>query len=79
MGLFNDPYDADSPLTCACGYHASQAEHDAAIAEDLSNRALESALLRALFQRRDDERRRFLRATPSAPIRINIKLLIKEA
>jgi len=71
MSYLDDPFRADRPQRCACGAHASAAEHDAAQAaaleltrtdpEALSNRVVETALLRALFPR-DGERRRFLRA-----------------
>lgn len=66
MSLFQNPFNADSRLTCACGRHASAAEHDAAArdAERLSGRALETAVMKALFPK-DAERRRFLRAVGS--------------
>lgn len=70
-----DPYDAERPLLagCACGQHASTADHDAAMAravrpgteatnaEALSNRLLEAALVKAIFPQ-EAVRRRFLRA-----------------
>ena len=74
-----DPYDADAPLmmSCACGRHASQAEHETASAasatrelirrsqgaafEDYSNAFIEASLVKAIFPQ-DAVRRRFLRA-----------------
>ena len=71
-----DPYDADRPLRlgCACGQHASAAEHAAADAAvqlrarssdadfvERSNAFVEAALVKALFPR-DEVRRRFLKA-----------------
>ncbi|OZI39947.1 nitrate ABC transporter substrate-binding protein [Bordetella genomosp. 5] len=65
MSLFRNPFDARSRLSCACGQHASAAEHDQALAGDaLHERAVEGAIMRALFP--DDMlRRRFLRAVGS--------------
>ncbi|MFJ1301952.1 CmpA/NrtA family ABC transporter substrate-binding protein [Pseudomonadota bacterium AL_CKDN230030165-1A_HGKHYDSX7] len=65
MSLFRNPFDARSRLSCACGQHASAAEHDQALAGDaLHDRAVEGAIMRALFP--DDLlRRRFLRAVGS--------------
>ena len=65
MSLFRNPFDARSRLSCACGQHASAAEHDQALAGDaLNDRAVEGAIMRALFP--DDVlRRRFLRAVGS--------------
>lgn len=72
-----DPYDADRPLrmACACGRHASAAEHassEAAVATlrtrseeagfiERSNAFIEATLVKALFPQ-DAERRRFIRA-----------------
>lgn len=67
-----DPYDADRPLRlgCACGRHASDAEHagaalrarsESAGFEAESNAFVEAALVKALFPQ-DALRRRFLRA-----------------
>jgi nitrate/nitrite transport system substrate-binding protein len=67
-----DPYDADRPLSlgCACGRHASPADHAAAELrtrsesaefEASSNAFVEAALVKALFPQ-DALRRRFLRA-----------------
>ncbi|OZI57232.1 CmpA/NrtA family ABC transporter substrate-binding protein [Bordetella genomosp. 1] len=65
MSLFRNPFDARARLGCACGRHASQDDHDRALAGDaLSDRAVEGAVMRALFP--DDVlRRRFLRAVGS--------------
>ncbi len=71
MATFDDPYDSSRPLGrsgCACGRHASQADHDA---DPLDNalggsearltRVVQGAVMRALFP--DDlTRRNFLRA-----------------
>jgi len=67
MSLFRNPFDAQSRLACGCGRHASQAEHDLAQrheAEALQARAVESAVMRALFPQ-DALRRAFLRAVGS--------------
>ena len=62
MSLFRDAFDPKVRLMqCACGRHASQAAHDAATEEALSERVVEQAVMRALFPR-DDLRRRFLTA-----------------
>jgi len=69
MSAFQDPFDADAKLTrgCSCGNHSDRAEHDAALArnssdaEALASRAVDQAVMRALFPR-DAVRRRFLRA-----------------
>jgi nitrate/nitrite transport system substrate-binding protein len=66
MSRLPDPYDADRPLMlrCACGAHASAAEHDAAAAADAqaeSNAFIEASLVKALFPH-DRLRRRFLKA-----------------
>ncbi|MCU0835378.1 MAG: ABC transporter substrate-binding protein [Chromatiaceae bacterium] len=68
-GLPN-PFDPKVKLHrggCACGRHHSQSEHDAAHREEqqaLQERAVEGAVMRALFPE-DVERRRFLRAVGS--------------
>ncbi|MEI2417965.1 CmpA/NrtA family ABC transporter substrate-binding protein [Orrella sp. JC864] len=65
MSLFSNPFNADSRLRCACGRHASQAEHEQALrAEALQARAVEGAVMRALFPD-DGLRRRFLKAVGS--------------
>jgi len=74
-----DPYDADKPLlmSCACGRHGSEREHQAASARDAantliqrsqeaafeqeSNAFIEASLMKAIFPQ-DAVRRRFLRA-----------------
>jgi len=65
MSLFRNPFDAQSRLTCGCGRHASQADHDRAISADAAQeRAVEGAVMRALFPQ-DDMRRRFIKAVGS--------------
>jgi nitrate/nitrite transport system substrate-binding protein len=70
MSLFDNPYDSQPLARCACGRHATQAAHDTEVtrlatdSEALSNRSVETAILRALFPR-DAQRRRFLRAVGS--------------
>ena len=71
MSGFKNPYDPNVELSagCACGAHATPAEHDAAVeacslesgSEALHARVVESAVMRALFPH-DEMRRRFLRA-----------------
>jgi len=64
MALFDSPFDAETRLGpgCACGRHASQAEHDKALAGDaLYTRVVEQGVMRALFPH-DAGRRAFLRA-----------------
>ncbi len=73
MGLFRNPFDANSKLTkgCDCGAHSSQEEHNRAFraegvdapASDESNyeRVVQSAILRAMFPV-DAHRRAFLSA-----------------
>lgn len=64
---FQDPFDADRKLTskagCHCGSHASEAEHDAAVAgeEQRFERVVQSAVVRAMFPQ-DAQRRAFLRS-----------------
>ena len=69
MSLFSNPFDSRIRLHCSCGSHASQSEHDAAQAdtEALGSRAVEQAVVRALFPN-DAVRRSFLSAvgTPTA-------------
>ncbi|CZZ88346.1 ABC transporter substrate-binding protein [Bordetella ansorpii] len=65
MSLFRNPFDPHARLGCACGRHASPAEHDRALPEHAAqDRAVESAVMRALFPN-DALRRRFLRAVGS--------------
>ena len=63
MSLFSNPFDSNTRLRCSCGVHASQQEHEAASvrASALSERAVEQAVMRALFPR-DEVRRSFLNA-----------------
>lgn len=66
MSAFNNPFDPNTKLTqgCSCGHHASQAEHDHARemeARDLEDRAVEGAIMRAIFPH-DETRRHFLRS-----------------
>ncbi|HRQ47008.1 MAG TPA: CmpA/NrtA family ABC transporter substrate-binding protein [Rhodocyclaceae bacterium] len=67
MSAHQDPFDYRVRLHrggCSCGRHHSQAEHDQAKALELrsvQDRAVEGAVMRALFPR-DDVRRRFLKA-----------------
>lgn len=69
MSAFNDPFDPQVKLGngCNCGHHATQAEHNADLvnktsdSEALGSRAVESAVMRALFPH-DETRRNFLRA-----------------
>ena len=67
MSTFDDPFDASRRLSragCSCGAHASQADHDGAVAADetaRSYRAVEGAVMRAMFPH-DATRRGFLNA-----------------
>ncbi|MBX9810781.1 MAG: ABC transporter substrate-binding protein [Burkholderiales bacterium] len=69
MSAFNDPFDPQVKFGngCHCGHHATPAEHNADPAdttsdsEALGSRAVESAVMRALFPH-DETRRNFLRA-----------------
>lgn len=65
MSAFNNPFDHNTKLTrgCSCGHHGSQAEHDHALAmeaHELGERAVEGAIMRAIFPH-DETRRNFLR------------------
>jgi nitrate/nitrite transport system substrate-binding protein len=68
MSAFDNPFDPQVKLGngCNCGNHATQAEHNAGLAsqtgdsEALGSRAVESAVMRALFPH-DETRRNFLR------------------
>src|SRR6185369_9788931 len=55
-----NPFDPEARLSCSCGAHASQAEHDQS-EEAPSRRAIETAVMRALFPE-DAVRRKFLNA-----------------
>ena len=74
MSIFSNPFDSKTRLSCSCGRHVSQAEHDAISArsatlagEDLTSNVVEQAVMRALFPN-DATRRKFLQAvgTPAA-------------
>ena len=75
MSLFDNPLDANASLACACGRHASRSEHERESAETLSRRAIETAIVKALFPR-DAERRRFLRAVGSGTARAALASLL---
>jgi nitrate/nitrite transport system substrate-binding protein len=66
MATFDNPFDPNRRLGCACGRHASDAEHAAEasrIARDgdfRETRVIESAIMRAVFPH-DAQRRAFLR------------------
>ena len=64
MSIFRNPFDPKQKLGCSCGRHVSQAEHEAAehlSLEQAERRALEGAVMRAVFPH-DAARRRFLQA-----------------
>jgi nitrate/nitrite transport system substrate-binding protein len=73
MSAFHDPFDPEIRLArgCSCGRHSNESEHEADLAralgnaagdsEALASRAVDQAVMRALFPR-DETRRRFLRA-----------------
>lgn len=67
MPIFDNPFDANIKLSCSCGRHASEAEHQSAISAELRTeeqqmaRVVQSAVLRAVFPN-DGVRRSFLRA-----------------
>src|SRR5579864_2788153 len=79
MSAFKNPFNSRIRLGagCFCGRHPNQAEHDAESenlardepdgndADTLNRRAIESAVMRALFPR-DETRRRFLSAVGSS-------------
>ncbi|WP_375457426.1 ABC transporter substrate-binding protein, partial [uncultured Methylobacterium sp.] len=69
MALFDDPFDATRRLSrggCACGAHASEAEHAAALSGDAEiQRLVDGAVMRALFPQ-DAKRRAFLRSVGAA-------------
>ncbi len=74
MSLFSSPFDSRVRLSgCPCGRHASQEEHLQAggtpvagvISTQQQDRAVETAVLRAMFPQ-DGVRRRFLRAVGSS-------------
>ena len=69
MSAFKDPFNPEVKLVrgCGCGRHKDQGEHDADLSratndtEALASRAVDQAVMRALFPR-DETRRRFLKA-----------------
>ena len=71
MSMFSNPFDSKIRLRCACGQHASAADHAAEQAQDqggvsasseaLTSRVVEQAVMRAIFPQ-DSMRRRFLQA-----------------
>ena len=69
MAAFKNPFDPAVKLEsgCSCGHHATKTAHDAdplvgiGDAEALGSRAVESAVMRALFPR-DEMRRNFIKA-----------------
>ncbi|MGP0088811.1 MAG: CmpA/NrtA family ABC transporter substrate-binding protein [Xanthobacteraceae bacterium] len=67
MATFDNPFDPTRRLGCACGRHASDAEHAGEAARFANNedvrltRVIESAVMRAVFPR-DATRRALLRA-----------------
>ncbi|MGO9483131.1 MAG: CmpA/NrtA family ABC transporter substrate-binding protein [Rhodomicrobium sp.] len=70
MPFTDDPFDSEAVLHrdgCCCGRHKSQNEHDAAEpdGEELWRRAVEGAVVRALFPS-DMRRRAFMKAVGSA-------------
>lgn len=74
MSIFSNPFDSKVRLRCACGQHASDAEHQASVSSSVGdsieaqqNRVVEQAVMRAVFPQ-DALRRRFLQAvgTPTA-------------
>ena len=76
MSLAN-PFDANAILHggCSCGQHNSQTEHALAEEEALSQRVIQSTVMRALFPR-DTERRRFLSSVGSGTAWAAISSLI---
>lgn len=73
MATFDDPFDPDGRLGCACGRHASEAEHAAEacrFANDADfrlTRVIESAVMRAVFPH-DATRRALLRAVGASTV-----------
>ena len=62
----HDPFDANNSIAgCNCGQHASQTQHDIAVAagdvDALNSRVIQTAVMKALFPH-DGERRKFLSA-----------------
>ena len=72
MSIFSNPFDSKVRLRCACGQHASDAEHQASVSSSVGdsleaqqNRVVEQAVMRAVFPQ-DALRRRFLQAVGSS-------------
>jgi nitrate/nitrite transport system substrate-binding protein len=68
MSIFSNPFDSKVRLRCACGQHASDAEHQASVSSSVGDsieaqqsRVVEQAVMRAVFPQ-DALRRRFLQA-----------------
>ncbi len=71
MSAFDDPFNPEVKLGCGCGRHSDRAAHDADLAagsspethdtDVLASRAVDQAVMRALFPH-DAPRRRFLKA-----------------
>ena len=67
MSIFSNPFDSSIRLSCSCGEHSSQVEHDKAVEgfsnkdEQLLSNIVDQAVMRALFPA-DDLRRKFLQA-----------------
>ena len=72
----HDPFDPNAHLlSCSCGQHASQKDHDLAGVDEMNQRVIQSAVMRAIFPK-DEERRRFLRAVGSSTAMAAIGSLI---
>lgn len=63
----NNPFDPNTALhmSCSCGRHANESEHQLAEVEEMNRRVMQSTVMRAIFPE-DNERRRFLRAVGSS-------------
>ena len=73
-----NPFDPQAKLgNCSCGCHGNQAIHDASLAETeaLNSRAIQSAVMRAIFPK-DVERRNFLSAVGTSTAWAAISSLI---
>ena len=80
MSSLNNPFDPNRTLSrCSCGNHASQTEHDVALAtgdvDTLNSRVVQSVVMRALFPQ-DAERRKFLSAVGASTAWAAISSLI---
>ena len=50
MSLFSDAFNSTTRLRCSCGAHETQSAHDAALStEAIGSRAVEQAVVRAMF------------------------------